>query len=205
MPCPKEPPVDTPIGKQAVDTAGQPVGAVRVEAEKSYAGIGQLLKDFIHGSDSASWRRIKSKIDYTYACLDLALGALEAETGFGRQVKERLDQGQKLLFKPNLVSPTNIDHQTHAPHWGSTACTEWPFVAALMRWFHEKLDIPYSRMALGEAATAIPATAQYYSRMTSDGRPVTPEATIEGRSGDFYGGLGFYFARKYLADSPGGM
>jgi hypothetical protein len=32
-------------------------------------------------------------------------------------------------------------------------------------------------------------------------RPVTTEAAIEGRCEDFYGGWGFYFVRKYLADS----
>ncbi|MBW2324611.1 MAG: hypothetical protein JRF41_14070, partial [Deltaproteobacteria bacterium] len=29
---------------------------------------------------------------------------------------------------------------------------------------------------------------------------VTTQAVLEGRSGDFYGGWGFYFARKYLAE-----
>jgi hypothetical protein len=193
--------VDTPIGKQAVDKNGSPVGVVRLDVEKSYAGVGELLKDYINDSDQGAWDKIKGKIDYTYECLDMALNMLEEETDFVEKVRERIEKGQKLLFKPNVVSPTNIDHQTHGPHWGSTACTEWPFIAALMRWFHEKLDISYYRMAIGEAATAIPATAQFYSRMTSDGSPVTPEATIEGRSGDFYCGWGFYFARKYLTES----
>jgi hypothetical protein len=35
-------------------------------------------------------------------------------------------------------------------------------------------------------------------------RTVTPEAVIEGRTGDFYGGWGFYFARKYLTESAAG-
>ena len=195
----KDTQLDTPIGKQAVDAAGSPVGVVRLDVEKSYAGIGDLLKDYINDSDQGAWARIREKIDYTYECLDMALGALEEEAGFGREVVERVGRGQKLLFKPNVVSPTNIDHQTHGPCWGSTACTEWPFIAALMRWFREKMNITYHQMAIGEAATAIPATAQFYSRMA--GHSVTPEATIEGRSGDFYCGWGFYFARRYLAES----
>ena len=193
--------LDTPIGKQAVDTKGSPVGTVKMDAERSYAGIGDLLKTYIRDSDQGAWGKIREKIDYTYECLAMALGALDQETGFGREVSRRIEAGQKLLFKPNVVTPTNIDFQTYGPDGGSTACTEWPFVAALMRWFRDKMDIPYHRMAVGEAATAVTATARFYSRLTSDGHPVTPEAVLEGRSGDFCGGWGFYFARKYLADS----
>ena len=129
----------------------------------------------------------------------MALGALEEEAGFGREIDGESREGPEAPVQADVVSPTNIDHQTHGPHWGSTACTEWPFIAALMRWFREKMNITYHQMAIGEAATAIPATAQFYSRMA--GHPVTPEATIEGRSGDFYCGWGFYFARRYLAES----
>ena len=49
--------------------------------------------------------------------------------------------------------------------------------------------------------------AAFFSMTNPDGRTITPEAVIEGRSGDFYGGWGFYFARKYLAGTlePGAM
>ena len=195
--------VETPIGRRAVDSDGSPIGAVRLEVERSYAGIGDLLKDFLNGSNEEAWKKIREKIDYTFACLDIALGALEKETRFRDEMLERIEKGQKLFFKPNLVTPLNIDHQTHGPGIGSTACTEWPFVAALMRWFCERLGIGYHRMAVGEAATFVPATARFYSRFVPAGTTVTPEAVIEGRSGDFHGGWGFYFARKYLAESPG--
>ncbi len=191
--------LDTAVGKQAVDTTGSPVGVGRLEAEKSYAGIGELLKAYINDSDEGAWETIRAKIDYTYEGLGKALEALEAETGFGAKLRERIDKGQKLLFKPNLVTPMNIDPQTHGPDIGNAACTDWAFVAALMRWFHERLDVSYHRMTVGEAATALPAAARFYSRLKSGGSPVTPEAVIEGKSGDFYGGWGFYFARKYLA------
>jgi hypothetical protein len=196
---PKRQQLETPIGQQAVDAAGSPIGVVRLDVQKSYAGIGDLLKDHINESDPRAWDTIREKIDYTHACLDMALGALDGETGFGKKVLERIERGEKLLFKPNVVTPTNIHAQTHGPDMGSTACTEWPFLAALMRWFREKLNIPYHQMAVGEAATTITATARFYSRMA--GYAVTPEATLEGRSGDFHGGWGFYFARKYLAES----
>ena len=51
MPIGKDVLLDTPIGKQAVDKEGSPVGAVRMEAERSYAGIGDLLKSYINKAD----------------------------------------------------------------------------------------------------------------------------------------------------------
>ena len=112
-----------------------------------------------------------------------------------------------MLFKPNLVNPVNINPQSHDPGVGSTACTEWAFIAALMRWFREKLGVSYHSMALGEAATMMTSMAAFFSMTNPDGRTITPEAVIEGKSGDFYGGWGFYFARKYLAGTlePGAM
>jgi hypothetical protein len=74
-------------------------------------------------------------------------------------------------------------------------------MAALMRWFHDKLGVSYYQMALGEAATVTTAAAHMFSIINPDGKTVTPEAVIEGKSGDFYGGWGFYFTRKYLGES----
>lgn len=193
--------VNSSIGKRKADVTGSAVGVVRMDAAKSYVGTGELLQQYINQSDEEAWRKIKAKIDYTYENLDLALAALDAETGFGRGVAARVVKGQKLLFKPNLVNPRNIDPQTHGPDIGSTACTEWPFVTALMRWFHDKLDISYHQMALGEAASAMGAAAGFYSMLNPEAGPVTTEAVMEGKAGDFYGGWGFYFVRKYLAES----
>ena len=39
--------------------------------------------------------------------------------------------------------------------------------------------------------------------MNPEGKSITPEAAIEGKAGNFYCGWGFYFARKYLAESLG--
>jgi hypothetical protein len=172
-----------------------------MDPDKSYAGVGELLQQYINNSDQTAWEHIRAKIDYTYKNLDCALAPLETETGLSNEIKARTEKGQKLLFKPNLVQPASIDPQTHEPDKGSTTCTEWPFIAALMRWFHDKMGISYHRMALGEAATCMSAVAGMYSILTPDSKPVTTEAVIEGRCGEFYGGWGFYFARKYLAES----
>lgn len=197
----KEVIVDSPIGRQPLDSSGSPVGVVRMDVEKSYLNIGSLLQAYINEGKETAWEAIKKKIDYTYEGLDHALASLEAETGFSEEIKLRLAKGQKLLFKPNLVNIQNIDPQTHGPDVGSTTCTEWPFVAALMLWFHEKIGVSYYQMTIGEAATLMPASAGHYSMLNADDKPITAEAVIEGRSGNFHGGWGFYFARKYLSES----
>ena len=193
--------IESALGKTAPDDSGSPVGVVRMDTAKSYAGIGGLLKEHINGSDPRAWEEIKAKIDYTYENLDVALAALDQETVFGKEIKSRVARGQKLFFKPNLVSIYNIDPETHGPDRGSTTCTEWPFIAALMRWFHDKLEIRYDQMALGDAATTTSVAAGFYSLMRPGGERVTPEGAVEGKSGDFYGGWGFYFVRKYLRES----
>jgi hypothetical protein len=195
--------IDSPLGKRLPDSEGSPMGVARLDPEKSYVGIGELLQRVINESSQEAWDKIKAKIDYTYEGLDLALAPLKEETGFEKEINARLNKGQKLLFKPNLVGPLNIDPQTHGPTTASTTCTEWPFIAALMRWFHDRLGVRYHQMAVGEAATAMSAMAGLFSMINPEGKKITTEAVIEGRSGNFYGGWGFYFARKYLAECPG--
>ena len=177
------------------------LGVARLEADKSYKGIAPLLKEVIRSTDEAAWGEIKTKIDYTYQHVDIALAALNQETAFLSKVKARIEQGQKLLFKPNLVNIEAINPYTHLPLPGFIATTEWPFVAAVMRWFHDKGGISYYRMCVGEAATVSAAIAALYTRIKKGSRPVTVEAAIEGRSDDFYGGWGFYFVRRYLAEA----
>ncbi|MGA3085250.1 MAG: DUF362 domain-containing protein [Thermodesulfobacteriota bacterium] len=193
--------IDSPLGKRLPDSTGSPVGVARLDPEKSYAGVGELLQQVIDNSSQEAWDKIKAKIDYTYEGLDLALGPLKEETGFEKEIKERLNQGQKLLFKPNLVGAMSIDAQTHGDALGSTTNTEWAFMAALMRWFHDRMGVRYHQMTLGEAATAMSAAAGLFSMINPEGKTVTTEAVIEGRSGGFYGGWGFYFVRKYLSES----
>jgi hypothetical protein len=192
---------DSTLGNHRPDHDGSPIGVARMDPEQSYSGIGELLQEYIKTSNLEAWEKIRKKIDYTFEKLDLALGPLKKETDFHMEIKSRLKRGQKLLFKPNIVNPINIDSQSYGPGMGSTACTEWGFIAALMRWFRDQLGISYHIMALGEASTMTTAVAAFFSMMNSNGQVITPEAVIEGRSGDFYGGWGFYFARKYLAES----
>ena len=192
---------NSPLGRQENDSSGSPIGVVRMDVSKSYNGVGELLQKYINDSDQESWNKIKSKIDYTYNNLDYALNFLEQSTSFIHQINEKVGRGQKLLFKPNTVGPTCIDSQTHGPSLGSNACTDWAFIAALMRWFHEKAGISYYKMILGEAATALTSAANGFSRINPEEKIITPEAVLEGKSGDFYGGWGFYFTRKYLLES----
>jgi len=192
--------VNSPLGKAQLDSAGAAMDAVRMNPELSYSEIPVLLKEVIDKGSEEAWTKITGKIDYTYDCLSHAMDSLDDEVDFSKEVKARVERGQKLLFKPNLVSGTTINHITHEPA-SVAACTPWPFIAALMRWFHDRLGITYHQMSLGEGATVTSAVAANYTKTLGGKGTVTTEAVIEGRSGDFYGGWGFYFVRKYLADS----
>ena len=86
--------VDSDLGRKGVDHFGSPVGVVRMDPGKSYSGIGELLPEAIDDRDPEAWGKIKSKMDYTVAQLDLALSALERETGFGREIRARVENGR---------------------------------------------------------------------------------------------------------------
>jgi hypothetical protein len=190
--------VDSALGQKQVDSEGAAISAVRMDVSRAYAGVPGLLQRVINDNEAAAWTEITTKIDYIYDNLDYALTGLDRETGFGAEVKEQLRSGKKLLFKPNLVAPEVIDPATHGEGLGAPVVTEWPFMAALMRWFHDKLEISYHQMAVGEAGTAMFILADKFTIHT--GKAISTEAVFEGRSGDFYGGWGFYFVRKYLSE-----
>ena len=80
-----------------------------------------------------TWAEIVSKIDYIFSGVSIALDALDKDTNFSSEVKSRIEQGQKLFFKPNIVSPATIDRITHGPG-NIGVCTPWEFTAAVMRW-----------------------------------------------------------------------
>ena len=193
--------VDSTIGLLSTDTNGSPVAGAKMDAALSYVGIPELLRNFINESDATAWEKIKGKVDYTYTNLDHTLSSLNEETGFGESIRAQVKAGKKLFFKPNLVNPGVIDPVTHGEGLGNSACTGWPFIAALMRWFHDKLDISYHEMAIGEAASATSLMAGTLRLEYDSARTITTEALIEGRCGDFYGGWGFYFVRKYLSET----
>jgi len=183
-----------------LDASGSPVGVVRMDPSASYLAIPGLLQKYINEGSQAAWDEIKQRIDYTYDNAGKALAELDRETGFSREVKSRVKGGQRLFFKPNLVNPNSIDPVTHgALPVSIVTMTPWGFVAAIMRWFHDELGITYHQMSLGEASTTMSAMAGAYAIMLKG--PVTTQALMEGKVGDFYGGWGFYFARKYLAET----
>jgi hypothetical protein len=114
------------------------------------------------------------------------------------EVKKQLNTGKKLFFKPNLVALPSIDPVTHGPNLDG-CCTPWEFQAAVMRWFHEEQGVSYYQMAVGEAGNTTPSAVQNALKIW--GGKLTAQALMEGRSGDNYGGWGFYFARQYLSES----
>jgi len=193
--------VRSSIGGLSTDTAGSAIAAVRMGPDRAYPGVPELLRQVIDEDSTGAWTEMRGRIDYIHDNLGLALDALDEETAFTETARERMEQGRKLLFKPNLIAPLCIDPVTHGEGTGHTTCTEWPFVAALMRWFHDRASVSYHRMTLGEAASAMSGAAAWFSAQHNRGKPITTEAAIEGRSGDFYGGWGFYFARRYLAET----
>ena len=193
--------VQSSIGERSVDSSGSLVTVAKMDTGKAYTGIPELLKEYINSGDRSAWEAIKTQIDYMYSHLDHVLGALDEKARMGDKIRPHIKEGKKLLFKPNLVSPVCIDPVTHGEGGASGACTQWPFAAAVMRWFHDKLDIPYNEMTLGEAGTAFPGTSMTWGRHFNEDKPVTTESIFEGKRGDFYGGWGFYFVRRYLADS----
>lgn len=190
--------VDSDIGEKKTDSQGSPVCGARMDPSKAYAEIPELLQNVINEDDEAAWAAIVEKIDYIYAHVDHSLSYLDGESNFKEKVQSQVESGKKLLFKPNLVGPQVIDPDTHGEDLGAPICTDWSVIAALMRWFHDELSVDYHQMALGEASTSSVICGAIYSLKA--GKPVTSEAVFEGRSGDFYGGWGFYFARRYLKE-----
>ena len=190
--------VDSEIGKKKTDSQGSPVCGARMDPSQAYTEIPELLQKVINQDDKAAWAAIVKKIDYIYDHIDYSLVSLDQETDFIAEVKSQTEYGKKLVFKPNLVGPQVIDQNTHGEGLGAPICTDWSVIAALMRWFHDKLDIDYHQMALGEASTSSILMATLASKLF--GNTITSEAIFEGRSGNFYGGWGFYFVRRYLKE-----
>ncbi|WP_431062670.1 DUF362 domain-containing protein [Methanobacterium sp.] len=196
--CRKNIPLNSDIDNKKTDSQGSPVCGAKMDASKAYAEIPELLQKVINLDDEAAWATIVKKIDYIYDHIDYSLVSLDKETDFISKLQSEIQSGKKLLFKPNLVGPQVIDPDTHGEDLGAPICTDWSMIAALMRWFHDKLNIDYYQMALGEASTSALLVGASYS-LNSE-KTVTTEAVFEGRCGDFYGGWGFYFVRKYLKE-----
>jgi hypothetical protein len=186
------------VTKLKLDNSGSAVGASRMDPEQAYSAIPSLLQDYINNGSVSAWSGIKQRIDNTFTAAGNALESLDKEENFSKEVKARVKAGQKLFFKPNLVTLPTIDFITHAP-LAAGSCTPWEFVAAVMRWFHDRLDISYHMMSLGEGGTNASVAAAAASKQL--GKTISTLALFEGRYDGGYGGWGFYFARKYLAEN----
>lgn len=190
------------------------------------------LASFIQSgeTDMAIWDDIVHRINYTYEAFDDVLlpilgsnmAGKDNITSTGKKIQKHVN-GQhnsppkKLLFKPNLVTPGvfefggngSISKNDYGMEGsGASSCTHWVVLAALMRWFHDNLDISYHQMAIGEAATSTRVFRDLYHNIYSSywGFPYTAEAVYEGRVTNpedgqaiFYGGYPIYYVRKYLA------
>ncbi|MFX1499464.1 MAG: DUF362 domain-containing protein [Promethearchaeota archaeon] len=188
------------IGNETQDSSGSHIAIVRIHPERAYIGIPELLKEVIDDSNNESWRKICEKIDYIYENLNYIFRALKEETWLKDKFRLKIEKGKIILFKPNIVNPLIIDPITHNEGIATKVSTEWALIAALMRWIHDNFDVSYHQMALGEAATLISMYTGLYNINLNLERKITTEALIEGKNGDFYGGWGFYFVRKYLAE-----
>jgi len=105
--------VDSPIGEVSIDKTGSPVAVVKMDPDESYVGVPDLLQSFINQENQDAWNNIKGKIDYIHMNIDHLLNRLDGETHFTSKVKSEVKAGKKLLFKPNIVTPRNIDPVTH--------------------------------------------------------------------------------------------
>ena len=190
--------VSSELGKMLTDSKGSPISGVKLDPEKAYGKISLLLQKYINDNDEESWLKLTEKINYIYENLDYVLWGLNGETNFCSIILSELGLRKKLIFKLNAVSPNVIDENTHGAGAGYKICTEWPFIAALMRWFHDKLFINYYQMAIGDASTMSTVLSYIYSKKAR--RKISSETVYEGKSENFYGGWGFYFVRKYLKE-----
>jgi hypothetical protein len=189
--------VQTPIGKKSLDNTGPTIGAARMDPSETFVFMAKLLQDYINNGSESAWQEIRHHTDEIYRTVGTALAALETESPFLDDVKKQVSAGKRLFFKPNLVTLPHIDYRTHGPGVPG-ANSHWEFAAAVMRWFHDQGGITYHQMCLGEAGMTTTLDALMMSKRL--GKTVTQEAIIEGKYGDGYGGWGFYFTRKYLAD-----
>lgn len=180
-----------------LDNEGSLISGVKLNVNKTYPDIPGLLQHFINCDDIDSWQEITNRIDYIYEGVSVTLNKLDEETNFMYHLKQNVRNGKLLVYKPNLAAPNCIDPATLHKTPYLPLNTQWPLIAAIMRWFHDTGKIHYSHMALAESSTSVDAFSALFSKAL--GYKVPNEAVFEGRCGDFYGGWGFYFVRKYLS------
>ncbi len=193
--------IQSPIGQKELDSTGSAIGAARMDPSQTYIYLAKLLQEYINTGSEPAWQTVRQGVDAIYRTVSTALETLESESPFRTEVKRQISAGKRLFFKPNWVVLPLIDWDTHGPGVPG-ANSHWEFTAAVMRWFHDTAGITYHQMAVGEASMTSPLDSDTISRKL--GRNIPPEAIFEGRYGNDYGGWGFYFARKYLAECHAG-
>jgi hypothetical protein len=178
------------------------IGAVRIDPAKAYGDVPTLLERYIKENDAAAWGLLKQRIDYVYEHLGHAVWPVLKAKDLEHRITAELTAGRKLFFKPNIVNATVLGLEgdgTPGLTSGVVAATNWPFLAALMRFFHDALGIRYYQMAVGEAGV----TTLLFSTLLG----WAPEALLEG--GGFappdgatrWTGYPFYLVRKYLKEA----
>lgn len=178
-----------------LDDFGSLIQGTHLDVSKAYSKIPDLLQDVIDNDNEKSWEEVKISIDYIYECIFLMLKDLDEKTHFMNRIHQDIAKKKLLLFKPDILSADCINVTNHNKGDGYYLSTQWPVVAAIMRWFHDYGNIHYCHMALVEGCVD-----RYSLRYTNTfGFKVTNEAVIEGRYRNIYGGWGFYFVRRYLS------
>jgi hypothetical protein len=190
--------VESPLGRRILDHGGSAIGAARMDPSETYIFIAKQLQEYINTGSAAAWQKIRLRVDAIYLTVSASLETLEAESPFLSDIRQQVAAGKKLFFKPNMVTLPLIDFQTHGPGLPG-ANSHWEFVACVMRWFHDHGGVTYHQMAVGEAGMTFSFDSDNISRKLE--RLITPEAIVEGKYGDQYGGWGFFFTRKYLSET----
>ena len=184
------------------DTKGSLIGAVRLDPAKAYGDVPVLLEKYIKENDDASWALLKQRIDYVYDHIGYSVLPVLESGGLKERIKAEIEAGRKMFFKPNIVNAAVLDlagDGTPGLATGVVSATNWTFLAALMRFFHDKLGIRYYQMAVGEAGVTTPTLAAIID--------CTPEAVLEGcgfkrpDGKTYWAGYPFYFVRRYLAEA----
>ncbi len=191
------------LGRESVGapSKGALIGAVRLDSAKAYGDVPALLESCIKQDETSAWLKLKQRIDYLFDHLGYSvLPVLETEN-LKQRIKAEIEGGKKLFFKPNIVAASVLDLSGDGSPGltsGVIAATNWTFMAALMRFFHDEMGIRYYQMAVGEAGVTTPA----FSCLLG----IPPEALQEGRfpksdGATLWSGYPFYFVRKYLGEA----
>lgn len=179
------------------------IGAVKLDPTEAYGDVPILLESYIKQNDAAAWGLLMQRINYIHDHIGHSVLPVLKKKDLMDQIKAEITAGRKLFFKPNIVSADvlSVNKGDGSPGLttGVVATTNWPFLAALMRFFHDQLGIRYYQMAVGEAGVTTPI----YSTLLK----CTPEALLEGclDGATRWSGYPFYFVRKYLAEATAAL